>query len=386
MKAVKQSYSPSPELLNLLEKFRRMVNDCIRVGLAENASSMKTLSKKAYHVLAAYDVPTYYRLTAISKATGILRNYRQAVRRQSRARKPYATKLGLTDCYAFRVINDQLRLPIKARKEYVSIPLNAYVLRCIRGYTMRSVCLTSSTVSVTFSKEVVQLQVAGLMGLDSNLDNVTVADSEGSVRKHDLSRATKIRENCRQTKQGFNRNDCRIMQQLYSKYGRIQRNKVGWILHNVSTDIVRRAKQKRFGIVMENLTGMRKLYRRGNFQGKDYRAKLNSWSYAELQRQIDYKARWEGVPVCYVHPSGTSSTCAICGCKVVECAARKVYCPHCNTVMDRDGNAALNIFSAGLRFSPVGVAGEAVKANPEERKEQAIPGADAIKSTHHPKS
>jgi putative transposase len=381
VKAVKQDYAPPPELLDLLGEFRKMVNDCIRVGLAQNITSMKALSKKAYHELERYDAPTYYRLTAISKATGILRNYRRALRKQSRVKIPNATKLTLTDCYAFKITDGKLRLPIRAR-EYVYIPLNAYVLRCIESRCVRSVCLTPCTLSVAFSKEIAQIEPAGLVGIDNNLNNVTAASSDGDVKVYDLSRANDIKENCRQAKQGLRRNDYRIMKQLYSKYGRIQKSKVNWILHNTSASIVKQAKEKQFGIVLENLTGIRKLYRKGNWQGKDYRARLNSWSYAELQRQIEYKARWEGIPVFYVHPSKTSSVWATCGCDIAECAGRKVYCPRCNRLMDRDENAALNIVGAGLRFSLKGVANEAVKGNAEK----LILQADATQLAHCPKS
>ncbi len=129
------------------------------------------------------------------------------------------------------------------------------------------------------------MEPAGLIGIDRNLDNVTITDSGGNIQKYDLSRATEIKEDCRQAKMGFKRNDYRIRKQVYAKYGRIQRNKVGWILHNTSASIVRQAKEKQLGIVMENLKGIRKLYRKGNGQGKDYRARMNGWSFAELQRQ-----------------------------------------------------------------------------------------------------
>jgi putative transposase len=291
----------------------------------------------------------------------------------------------LIDCYAFRIIDGKVRLPTKPR-EYVYIPLNDYVLQSIKGYTVRSVCLTASTFSVIFSKESDQIKPAGLIGLDCNLDNLTTASSDKDVKRYDLSRATQIKENCRQARRGFKRNDCRIMQRIYSKYGRIQKNKVGWILHNASASIVRQAKERQFGIVIEKLTGMRKLYRRGNWQGRDYRARMNGWSYAELQRQIEYKARWEGIPVLYVNPSKTSSTCATCGCEVAECSGRKVYCPRCDKLTDRDENAALNILGAGLRFSLKGVAGEAVKGNPEEGKERAIPGVDVTQLSLEPKT
>jgi putative transposase len=381
-KSVKQSYAPSPELLTVLDEFRKMVNDCIHIGLTENVTSMKTLSKKAYHELAGYDVPTYYRLTAISKAAGILRNYRHALKRKLGVKKPYATRLMLVDCYGFKIINGKLRLPIKAR-ENVYIPLNTYVLRSIENHTTRSVSLTACTVSVAFSKDVDQMKPAGLIGIDRNLDNVTIADSRGDIQKYDLSRTTKIKENCRQAKMGFKRNDYRIRKQVYNKYGGIQRSKVGWIFHNTSASIVKQAKEKRLGIVMENLKGVRKLYRRGNGQGRDYRARMNGWGFAELQRQIEYKARWEGIPIYYVNPSRTSSICATCGSPITECAERKVYCPRCHGLMDRDENAALNIVNAGLRFSPKGVASEAVKGNPERGK--VIPGADAAQLTLQPK-
>jgi putative transposase len=206
------------------------------------------------------------------------------------------------------------------------------------------------------------------------------------VKRYDLSKATEIKENCRQAARGFVRNDCRTRQKVYSKYGRIQKNKVNWILHNTSSSIVKQAKEKSFGITMENLKGIRKLYRKGSGQGRDYRARMNTWSYAELQRQIEYKAKWEGIPVFFVHPSKTSSTCATCGRKVAECAGRRVYCPRCNKSVDRDENAAMNILNAGLRFSPLGVAGEARKGNPEERKKQVIPGVDATQLSLQPKT
>jgi putative transposase len=366
-----------------LDEFRRMVNDCIQIGLSENVTSMKALSKKAYHELARYGVATCYRLTAISKAAGILRNYKHALSKNAKVRKPCATRLMLTDCYGFRVDGGKLRLPVKAR-EYVYIPLNAYLLRCTAGYDARSVCLTSWSVSVTFSKDVAEIKPVGLVGIDSNLDSVTTASSNGFVKRFDLSKATDIKENCRQAKRGFMRNDYKVRARLYSKYGRIQKNKVGWILHNTSSNIVKQAKEERLGLVMENLKGIRKLYRKGNWQGRDYRSRLNGWSFAELQRQIEYKARWEGIPVFYVNPSKTSSTCATCSSKIAKCVKREVYCPRCHRFVDRDVNAAMNIMNAGLRFSPVGVAGEAVKGNPRSG-EKVIPGADAFQLPHQSK-
>jgi len=132
-----QNYRPTEEILSLLEDFRCMVNDCVRIGLKENPTSMKSLSMKAYHQLSAYDVPTCYRLTAVSRAAGILRNYRKELKKRNRsATVPYVTRLSLTDCYGFRVIHRLLRLPIR-KGEYVFIVLNDHTLRSIGGHTPR---------------------------------------------------------------------------------------------------------------------------------------------------------------------------------------------------------------------------------------------------------
>ena len=359
-----------------------MVNDCVRIGLRENVTSMKSLCMKAYHQLSAYDIPTCYRLTAISRAAGILRNYRREVKKNRSARVPYITRLSLTDCYGFRVIQRLVRVPIR-RGEYVFIVLNDHMLRTIRGRTPRSLTLTANGVSISLSKEIGEIEPVGAIGIDRNLDNVTTADSGGSTLRHDLARATEIKARCRETKSHFRRNDVRIRRIVYGKYGAIKRNRVSWLLHNVSASIVKRAKENRFGIVMEEIRGIRRLYRKGNGQGNDYRARFNSWSFYELQRQIEYKARWEGIPVVYVAARGTSVNCSICGSRTYPNGRRNLFCPRCDISIDRDVNAARNILAkGGVRFTPDGppeVRNEAVKGN---ETMTPILRADGGKVTH----
>ncbi len=366
VKAVRQNYCPTEEILSLLEDFRCMVNDCVRIGLRENLTSMKSLSMKAYHQLSAYDIPTCYRLTAISRAAGILRNYRKELKRNRSARVPYVTRLSVTDCYGFRVIHRLVRIPIR-KGEYVFIVLNDHTLRTISGRTPRSLTLTANGLSICLSKETAEIEPVGAIGIDRNLDNVTTADSDGSILRHDLGRATEVKARSRETKRHFKRNDVRIRRVVYGKYGRIQRNRVAWLLHNVSASIVKRAKEKRFGIVMENIKGVRRLYRKGNGQGTTYRARLNSWSFYELQRQIEYKARWEGIPVAYVAARGTSANCSICGSRTYPNERRTLQCSRCDISIDRDVNAARNILAKrGVRFtpdSPPEVRKEAMKGN-----------------------
>ncbi|MGI0046765.1 MAG: IS200/IS605 family accessory protein TnpB-related protein [Nitrosotalea sp.] len=92
----------------------------------------------------------------------------------------------------------------------------------------------------------------------------------------------------------FRRNDIRIKNKFFTQRRNRQSRRIQQYLHKISKDIVQRAKKSKSIIVFEDLKGIRKLYRKGNGQGKKYRRKLNSWSFYELQRQIVYKSAWEG--------------------------------------------------------------------------------------------
>jgi putative transposase len=380
VKTVRQKHQVSPELLRLLDEFRRMVNVCVAVGIEENVSSLKTLSMKSYHRLSR-DMLSYYRLCAISKTTVILHNYRKAKKKNPRTRFPNARKLMLATCYGFKIQNGLLRLPVRPRC-YVYVKLNSHTLQVLSGLSVRSVTLTPDSLSLTYSKETVEIEPEGYVGIDRNLDNVTSASTDGTVKTFDLSLATRIKTDYRIVKSKFKRNDARIRTRIFSKCGERQRNRVQPLLHNVSKRIVEDAKTKRYGIVMEKLTGIRRLYQKGNGQSRNYRARMNSWSYGELQRQIEYKARWEGVKVIYVPARNTSKKCSICGYKTLESTQRRLWCPHCGTILDRDENAARNLAVGGLRFSPNGPPGEAMVEEREPENATPILKVDGGKLSH----
>ena len=367
VKAVRQRNDASSELPHLLDQFRRIVNVCVSTGIEQNVSSLKTLSSGCYHRLSR-EILGYYRLCAIITATGILHNYRKAKRNNPHTAVPHARRLMLTTCYGFKIQDGVLRLPVKPRT-YVYIPLNSHTRRSLSGVTVRSVTVTPHTVSISYSKEVVEYKPEGYLGVDRNLDNVTVASTEGKARRFDLSEATRIKSTYRLVTSRFHRNDARIEHVVYAKYGLRQRNRV-------------QAKTRRYGIVMERLTGIRRLYRKGNGQTRKYRARMNSWSFGELQRQIEYKARWEGVKVTYVPARNTSKRCSVCGYKTLENTMRQVWCPGCGTMLDRDVNAAVNIATGGVRFTPYGPPVKAMVEEREPNRAALIPKVDGDKLSH----
>jgi transposase len=155
-----------------------------------------------------------------------------------------------------------LVLPIRAR-EHVRISLNQHVQATINGFTPRSVTLTEDRLSLAYTNEVQQLEPCGFIGIDRNLDNVTVAATDGTVQQHDLSEATRVKALYRDLRSHFRRNDVRIRHEISSKYGQKQQDRVTQVLHHASKSIVEEAKAKQYGIAMEKLTDIRKLHRRG---------------------------------------------------------------------------------------------------------------------------
>jgi putative transposase len=359
-----------------METFRQMVNDCIRIGLENDASTLKRLSKLCYPTLARYysDVVSYYRLHAISKAAGIMANRKQSLKRGRKTRSPYLRKGILVSCYGFKITKDGiLKIPL-GNRQYFDIPLNNHTRRKVlsdSAVTVRSFTLTANnTVSICYSKEIAEIECATIAGIDRNLRNLTVGN-DTNVMQYDLSKVVDVAENTRSIVRSFKRNDVRIRKRIAGKYGQRRRNRVNQLLHHVSKQVVAKAQQEKTAIAFERLTYIRRLYQKGNHQGRNYRSKLNGWSFAEIKRQIEYKAAWKGVPVIQLSSGqtrGTSQLCPRCGKRLQEdklLHRRELYCPHCDRWFDRDVVAAMNIAKKGgeVFHRSQGLAGEAMKGN-----------------------
>jgi putative transposase len=230
--------------------------------------------------------------------------------------------------------------------------------------------------------------------VDRNLRNLTVGNDD-HIHQYDLSNTVRIAKTTVRIVASFTRDDARIRTVIASKYGRRRTARTGHLLHNATKTIAAVAVQRRTAIVLENIEGIRRLYRKGNGQGRKYRGRMNGWSFGEAQRQIEYKARWAGLSVIRLsrrETRGSSVTCPRCGERLQsdKRLKRKLWCGKCRVVMDRDMVAAVNLSRRGrVRFArsrpPIieaqGGAVEAVKGNPTPT---VIPGVNAPKLTYPP--
>lgn len=95
------------------------------------------------------------------------------------------------------------------------------------------------------------------------------------------------------------------------------------------------------GIALEELKGIRKRVRLRRPQ----RTALHSWAFAQLGDFIQYKSKRVGIPVLFVDPAHTSTTCAECGRtdKKNRTSQANFACRSCSVIQHADINASRNI-------------------------------------------
>jgi len=370
LKCVKVPCNPPEEVIELLSVFRDMVNYCIHVGLEKNLSSRFKISHEVYHKLAKYGYHSWYVLGAIEVATVILKNYRKAKRRKRGVKRPYARRfIAKLGNQAFKIVGNELVFPLKPRR-FVHVPLHKRALEVLEGVKLGSMTITPTAIYISYSKIVEVREPKGWIAVDVNEDNVTAVSSDGEVRRYDLSRLKKAgygyfwRKRKNQQKYAKDR---RILRKSLNRLSRNYRNLVDSELHKVSANIAKWCEGKGYGLIHENLKGIRdsvnkrvkKLNRfNGKIQevsvkGKKVKRRLNSWWFRKFLHMIGYKCLWFGVKVKPEKAGGTSSTCPRCGSKLKEYPNRQVECLNCGYREDRDITACLNLLKASdvsLRF------------------------------------
>ncbi len=306
VKSIKQKYNPSPELESMMETFRQMVNHCIRIGLENNCSTLKKLSLLSYNQLSDYKIMSYYKLTAISQACGRLSQMKRSVREGRTPKSPFVSKPYIVSCYGFKVNGMLLSFPI-SNHNYIHIPLNSHIQQLLsdKSLKVRSFVITPDSISLCIQKEVNEIIPENAIGIDRNLRNVTISTNSGSIM-YKTNKLLSIKENTSHIISSFRRYDVRVKKHYQQRLGNRRSRRIQQFLHKISKDIVSRAIVSKSMIIFEDLKGIRKLYRKGNGQGNKYRRRRNSGSFYELQRQIEYKAEWNGIPVKCVDPKRTS--------------------------------------------------------------------------------
>ncbi len=352
----------------------------------ENRRGMKGF----YRSLKDEKLPSCYKVAAIGRACEVVASRKRSERRGVETHHPKPLKPVVCLISAFIVtMKGRLFIPLR-RDRYVDVQLNHHVLKTLEGKKMRSLTITPDHLSFCYSEEIGPAPVETVYGVDRNEKNVTFGDADGAIQI-DMRKAVKVRQTTREIVGSFKRNDVRVRRQLARKYWKRCNDRTDQMLHAATNFIVDTALRNSAALALEDLTDIRRMYRRGNGQGEDYRFRLNSWPHWKAKRMLEYKAAWKGLTVIPLTKSdtyGSSSECSACGERLRSPAKddaehkRMLWCQSCKVWTDRDVNAALNLSTRGLaRFASSrpepksrsqqvgfearekGLAGEAVRGN-----------------------
>jgi IS605 OrfB family transposase len=148
--------------------------------------------------------------------------------------------------------------------------------------------------------------VSDFLGIDLGVTNLAV-DSTGEVYQGKVVKQVRYRH--RRLRQRLQTKGTQSARRRLRKLAGKERRFATDVNHQISKRLVAKAKRTGQGIALEDLQGIRDRVR----ARKPQRATLHSWSFAQLRRFIEYKARLVAVPVAMVDPRNTSRTCPGCG-------------------------------------------------------------------------
>ncbi len=309
-------------------------------------------------LLKDWPYASHYVDSAINSVMGLVKGWIKLHNRGKAKRPPEITRrMVYIKSTLFRVKENKLIIRVVARRRYLEVDLSGFD-HLPRDYdSIGGLLMTDDRLYITFKRSAEpKKEVRGWSAFDVNEANVTEARDRSGVIRYDLRELYHIHrvyEEKRRRIQALRRTHPRRSRRLMEKYSKRERNRVRDFLHKLTTRIVRELASLNYGIVLEDLSGIKeRTARRGRASRREIRRRLSKWDARTLQFMLAYKARWLGLPVQFVNPAYSSRTCPVCSGRLLAYRGRLMRCEGCGLIVDRDEAAALNLRMRGARGSP----------------------------------
>jgi putative transposase len=362
----------NPELDQLFEGYREMINELLQACAEKGITSLGRLHREKYRELREKypHLNSKYIPDAMRMALGIYRNFRKRQRRRkTKLDRPVFKKSSiLLHRRLFKLDLNNWKLTVtvgKGRRIDAELYHSYYHLK-FRGMRQREAYLVKRIngyfLNVSFIKDVDLRKPNGkATAVDVNENNVTFGEKENIIRTETEERTIRTAYYLKRRRiwKKFRLGDYvrfgtpipEKARRLLEKYRRKETRRILAIYHKIANKIIEKANEIGSSvIVMENLKHMEKAWRRQKNlknpekkKSREVRGRLNRWSFRKLQQIIEYKAKLAGLNVVYVNPRGTSSMCPVCGVKLSPNGHRQMRCPRCGFEGDRDVVAVLNL-------------------------------------------
>jgi len=347
--AIRAKVEPTPELIELLKRYRDGLNLAIRwaVEWARANGRLPTISeiyRSLYEPLRVMGLPSYIASACYKEALAIVKSY---LVNGTRGRTPIVRKLHMwlhkrayhvrdghlyiTGGYQAKIIDMEKRYEEgewkEARLVYRGGDMYLYI-----------------AVEVPKPKPVAP---KGVIAVDVNERYIYYGNSQW-IRKVEtpVERAVRLRELAEELKRKYSaprytpwsrrRGILERIRRLHKK----ARDVVEDWARKTAVRVVEEARRHSCAVAVEDLTGLKEAIRK---LSKEHRMKLIMLAYRRLLWWIKWQAAKRGVAVVEVDPKGTSTTCPKCGRKMEEVGFRRARCTVCGFEAGRDVVAILNI-------------------------------------------
>jgi len=349
-------------VLKFIEEYHKLAKTVLEEILKTEKLTNKERRQLRDKLLEDWKYAAHYVDSAINQMRSLVKSYRKKLRKGKKAKEPrLRKKFVYVKSTLFTLKGSKLKITIIPREYYLEIDLAKYAyisqfLKEIQEEKLRlgGLFLFPDKLVLNFVKTVKYIEPRDWMSVDINLTNITVLADLNVYRfdTRELYHIHRVYELKRQRIQKIPAWNRKLSEKLLKKYSGREKNRVKDFLHKLATKIVEIAKKKRMGIVLEDLNGIKE---RVMNNSKELNRKLSKWNVRELQRMIEYKAKWYGIPVIYVNPRNSSRICPVCGGRLIPQEGRLMKCPKCGLTEDRDFIATLNLRMWGSGVTPKGL-------------------------------
>jgi len=366
IKGIKFQFSAEGNIELLLKRNSKTVNLFIEKIFLERATSLSKLNKSRKEIYTKTNLTGYASVIAMRSALTIYRSWKK--NRRKEIQKVKSKFIQLQPGYNCKLIKSKIRITFEKRK-YIWLELKVakyqkMFLNLIEKKKLKlgQIMVGEDFVVLTVKKEYVPYRYQGILALDINEKSISgMIFKKGKLNpvEWDLSKTYELN----QRHFGYRR---RLQMKYPNRFmlwkklsnNKNYRNRIRWCLDNVSKQIVDFAEKERLTIVMEDLKNIKKGINKRKLKKNKYSNKkqmmrtnslsllgrLNRANFRRVQFMIDYKSKWNNVPVVYVNPKNTSRACSRCGYVNGSLKGKRVLeCENCGLKIDRDLNAAINI-------------------------------------------
>jgi len=347
--AIRAKVEPTPELIELLRRYRDGLNIAIRWAVEEARAKgrLPTLSeihKALYEPLKALRLPSKVAQVCYREALAVVKSY---IANGGKGKTPMAKSLHMwlrRDAYS-----------VKDGYLYIMGGYKAKVLGTEKRYEKGE----RREATLVYRGDDMYLYIAveiprptpvapkGVVAVDVNERYVYYGNSQWVKKvKTPVEEAVQLWRQAEELERKYTAPRYTPWNRRSGILHRIRRlHKKARILvedwaKKTAKRIVEEARERQYAVAIEDLTGLKEAIRE---LPKEHRTKMTLLAYRRLLWWIKWQAAKRGVVVVEVDPRGTSTTCPKCGGKMKEVGHRRMKCAACGFEAGRDVVAVLNI-------------------------------------------